>query len=156
MLNLSASPRRTAQGWSSRSSPQSRSSLGSCSMAFHLRGPLLAEGPHAFSVIARASRAVLQIGLVLEELVESARHARVESLLAERERLGRAASKRLCELAPFRRELGVGPDMRHEPDAQRFVRGDRFAGQDHVEGAAPTDHPWKEECRARVRHKTEE
>src|SRR5438477_81978 len=29
MLNLSASPRRTAQGWSSRSSRQSRSSLGS-------------------------------------------------------------------------------------------------------------------------------
>src|SRR5437773_9136011 len=107
-------------------------------MAFHLRGPLLAEGPHAFSVIARASRAVLQIGLVLEELVESARHARAASLLCERERLSRAASKRLCEFAPFRRELRVGRDMRHEPDAQRYVRCDRVAGQDYVEGAAPT------------------
>src|SRR2546422_5406275 len=118
MLNLSASPRRTAQGWSSRSSPQSRSSLGSCSMAFHLRGPLLAEGPHAFSVIARASRAVLQIGLVLEKLVESARHRRVEPLFGKRERFGGAAGKRLGKLAPFRRELWVGPHPGHEPDAQ--------------------------------------
>src|SRR5438309_9251076 len=130
----------------------SRRRAGAYSFSLHLRRTLLAERSHTFSVIARPTGAVLKDGLVLEELRESARHRRVESLLCEGECFGRAASQRLCELVPLRRELGVRPYAGYQADAQSLVRRDGFAGQDHVERPAPADHSWKEERRAGVRH----
>src|SRR5947207_8251504 len=139
---------RTAFAWI-RGSPRR---AGDGSPSLHSRGPLLAERPHSFSVIVGPTGAILERGFVIQELRESAGHRRVEALLRERECFGRPMGKRLCELTPLRPELRIGPHVGHEPDAKRFVRWDRVAGEDHVERAAPADQSWKEERRAGVRH----
>ena len=99
-----------------------------------------------------ATGTVLEFGLVIEELVEPARHRRVESLLRQGERFGGAAGKRLRELPPFSGELGIGPHPGDETDPQRFVRAHGLARQHQVERAAPTHQAREEERRARVGH----
>src|SRR5438477_10558149 len=79
-----------------------------------LRRSLRREGPHARGVVARAARTILQGRLELEEGREVAVPGRVEPLLRERVRLGRAACQITRVLAPLVRELGVGPHTRHE------------------------------------------
>src|SRR3954471_23702813 len=125
------------------------------SMAFHLRGPFFAERLHAFSVIVRAARAVLKLGLVIEEFSEAARHRGIEPFLRKGERFSGAPRERLRELAPLRGELGVRPHTRDQTNAKRFLGGNGFARQDHVERAAPADQPGKKKGRARIGYQSD-
>src|SRR5205823_11192525 len=89
-----------------------------------IRRLLAREGAHSTSVVGRAPGTILKLRLDLEEVLETPRHRRVQTLLGQRERFGRPIREHRCVLARFRGELRIRPNPRHQSNAQRLGRLD--------------------------------